>query len=54
MYHWTFAYSIPGAGDIKLSQGALIVLAISFLTERVYSSYTRHGAVRSGDVVLPA
>ncbi|HSW90520.1 MAG TPA: hypothetical protein VLF64_00830 [Candidatus Saccharimonadales bacterium] len=54
MYHWTFAYSIPGAGDIKLSQGALIVLAISFLAERVYSSYTRHGAVRSGDVVLPA
>jgi hypothetical protein len=54
LYHWTFAYTLPGVGDIKLSQGALIVLAFSFLTERVYSSYTHHGTVRSGDVILPA
>jgi hypothetical protein len=53
-YHWTFAYTIPGAGDIKLSQIALITLAISFLAERVYRSYTRHGTVRSGDIIMPA
>ncbi len=52
-YHWTFAYSLPEAGTIKLSQAALITLALSFLTERVYSSYTKHGTVRSGDVILP-
>lgn len=52
-YHWTFAYTIPGAGDIKLSQIALITLAISFLAERVYRSYTRHGTVRSSDIVMP-
>lgn len=53
-YHWTFAYAIPGAGDIKLSQAALIALAISFLSERVYTSYVKHGSVRSSDVVMPA
>ncbi len=52
-YHWTFAYSLPGMGDIKLSQTALIALVISFLTERVYHSYSQHGAVRSSDVILP-
>jgi hypothetical protein len=54
MYHWTFAYALPGVGDIKLSQTAIVVLAISFLAERIYGSYTHHGAVRSSDVVMPA
>lgn len=53
-YHWAFAYSLPGMGDIKLSQAAILTLAISFLTERVYSSYSHHGTVRSNDVLLPA
>lgn len=54
VYHWSFAYSLPGVGDIKLSQAALISLAVSFLAERVYASYGHHGTVRSGDVLLPA
>lgn len=53
-YHWTFAYPIPGIGDIQLSQAALLALAISFLAERAYSSYTRHGSIRSSDVIMPA
>lgn len=53
-YHWTFAYTIPGLADIKLTQAAIIGVAISFLAERVYASYKRHDSVRSGDVVLPA
>lgn len=53
LYHWTFAYGLPGAGDIKLSQGALIMLAISFFAERAYSSYSHNGAVRSNDIILP-
>jgi hypothetical protein len=52
-YHWSFAYGIPGLGGIKLSQAALIMLAISFVTERAYSSYVRHGSVRTNDVLLP-
>ena len=53
-FHWSFAYNIPGIGDIKLSQAALISLALSFLAERVYASYGQHGTVRSGDIMLPA
>ena len=53
-YHWTFAYSIPGFGNLKLSQAALITLAISFLAERAYTSYTKNGSVRSGDIILPS
>jgi hypothetical protein len=53
-YHWTFAYSLPGFGSLKLSQAALITLAISFLAERAYTSYTKNGAIRSGDIILPA
>lgn len=53
-YHWTFAYTLPGVGDIKLSQAAIVTLAISFLAERVYTSYSTHGTIRSSDVLLPA
>lgn len=53
-YHWTFAYGIPGVGNIKLVQAALITIALSFLAERVYSSYIKHGSVRAGDIILPA
>lgn len=52
-YHWTFAYELSGTSDIKLPQVALISLALSFMAERVYSSYTRHGVVRSNDILLP-
>lgn len=52
-YHWTFAYELPGVGDIKLAQTAIIALAMSFVTERVYASFVKHGSVRSADVMLP-
>ena len=53
-YHWTFAYALPGFSGIKLSQAALIILALSFLVERIYSSHRQHGVMRSSDVVMPA
>ncbi len=53
-YHWTIAYIPPGFGNLKLSQAALITIAISFLAERAYSSYTKNGAIRSGDILLPS
>ena len=52
-YHWTFAYELPGVGNIKLVQSAVIAMSLSFLAERVYSSYVKHGSVRAGDVILP-
>lgn len=53
MYHWTFAYALPGMGGIKLAQAALIALGISFLVERMYASYNKHGSIQSSDVLLP-
>jgi len=53
-YHWTFAYTVPGFGGLKLTQAAIVALALSFLAERVYASYHHHEGVRSGDVILPA
>jgi hypothetical protein len=53
-YHWTFAYSLPGMGNIQLPQGALIALAVSFVAERAYASYEKHGSVRSNDMILPS
>ena len=52
-YHWTVAYDIPGLAGIEIPQIALLVLAISFVAERVYSSYAKHDEFRMADVVLP-
>ncbi len=52
-YHWMLAYDIPLVDTIKLPQVTIIVVALSFLAERVYSSYSKHGSVRSADVLLP-
>lgn len=52
-YHWNFAYTLPGFGAVKLSQVAIIALALSFMAERLYASYHQYGKVRSGDVLLP-
>ena len=52
-YHWTFAYNIPGAGDIKLAQVSLIALGLSFLMERAYASYAKNKAIQTGDMILP-
>jgi len=52
-YHWTIAYTLPFGGGLKLPQVTLIVLGFSFLAERVYNSYHKHGAIRMGDLMLP-
>lgn len=53
LYHWTIAYSLPGVGHIKLPQIAIIMLALSFVAERIYVSYEKNKEVRIGDIILP-
>lgn len=53
-YHWLVAYDIPLTDTIKLPQATIIVIALSFLAERTYSSYAKHGTVRGNDILLPA
>lgn len=52
-YHWTIAYSLPFGGGLKLPQATLLILGISYLAERVYNSYHKHGAVRFNDLAMP-
>lgn len=52
-YHWAVAYAIPGLVGIKIPQIAIILLAISFVVERAYESYSRHKSVRLADIMLP-
>ncbi|MDB5183943.1 MAG: rane protein of unknown function [Candidatus Saccharibacteria bacterium] len=52
-YHWTIAYTLPFGGGLKLPQATLLLLGISFLAERTYSSYMKHQAIRFNDIVLP-
>ncbi len=53
-YHWLIAYAIPFGGAIKIPQASIILLAFGFLAERIYDSYSRHGTVRTNDILLPA
>ncbi len=51
-YHWTIGYTI--GGSLQLSQATIVVLALSFLAERIYMSYRRNGQVNSSDIFMPA
>lgn len=52
-YHWAVAYAIPGLVGIKIPQIAIILLAISFVVERGYESYSRNKVIRMTDIILP-
>jgi hypothetical protein len=52
-FHWTIAYTLPFAGGLKLPQATLLILGISFLAERIYSSLHKHQTIRLNDIMLP-
>lgn len=52
-YHWTIAYPLFFALQLKVPQATLILTALSFLAERAYRSYVRHETVRRSDIMLP-
>lgn len=52
-YHWTIAYPFIFAPTLKIPQMTIIVLCLSFLAERTYASYHKHGAVKQSDIILP-
>lgn len=53
MYHWTFAYTVPGLGATELVQGAIIMTLMSFVAERVYAAASRDQEVRLGEIIIP-
>lgn len=50
-YHWTIGYQV--GASLQLSQIVVIIAAISFLAERVYSSHHKNGQIQSSDVMMP-
>ena len=52
-FHWTIAYTLPFAGGLKLAQATLLILGVSFLAERIYSSLHKHQTIRLNDIMLP-
>jgi len=51
-YHWMFAFDL-GIGQLQLAFATVIATLLSFLAERVYSSYRRHKKIVTGDIILP-
>lgn len=54
VFHWTIAYHLPFVPGIELPQISIIAVALSFVAERAYSSYSHHGVIRTVDVLMPA
>ena len=52
-FHWLIAYPLPGFGEIRLSQLALLTTLFCLVAERAYASYHTHGKVRWTDIMLP-
>jgi hypothetical protein len=50
-YHWTIGYQ--ATGSLQLPQVVLVIAALSFVAERVYHSYRKHGQVVAGEVMMP-
>lgn len=53
-YHWTFAYSLPGFGALKLAQAAIITLVVSFVAYKFYDSVQKYQRARLSDTLLPS
>ena len=50
-YHWTIGYNMPSS--IQMTQATIIIMLLSFLAERVHSSYQRDGKVQLQELMLP-
>lgn len=52
-YHWTVGYRIPFVSDILIPQISIIVLLMSFVAYKAYSSFYHHQKIRSNDIIMP-
>lgn len=50
-YHWTIGYQV--GSTLQLPQVAVIIVALSFLAERIYMSAHRNGTVQTSEIMMP-
>lgn len=53
-YHWTVGYGSDRMGDFKVAQGAIVVVLVGLLAERLYALAHSGRPVRNVEVVIPA
>ncbi len=54
-YHWTFSYApLKSFTAVRIPQITIILILISFLAERVYSSWHKHKKLVAAEIVGPA
>lgn len=51
--HWVIAYSLPGFGELRIVQAAIIVTAVGFMVYRAYLSRYLNGVIRKTDILMP-
>lgn len=54
VHYWTFSYPLLGVPVLRIPQGTIIVMLASFLAERTYASWKKHGKVVKSDILAPA
>lgn len=52
-YHWTIAYELPFMAGLRVPQISFVLIALSFLSEKLYVSQHRHEKIMVNDVLLP-
>ncbi len=53
IYHWTVAYGLEAAGELKLPQGSIVIVLLGFLIERLYTLLGHGKSIRSAEVLTP-
>ncbi|PID33369.1 hypothetical protein CR969_01095 [Candidatus Saccharibacteria bacterium] len=54
-YHWTFSYApLKSFTAVRIPQITIILVLVSFLGERVYSSWRKHKKIAMADLIGPA
>lgn len=54
-HFWTFSYGVAGAlaTALRLPQMTIILLLLSFVGERIYTSWRKHGEVQTAEMLAP-
>jgi hypothetical protein len=52
-YHWTVGYRVPFVSDLHIPQISIIVMLMSFVAYKAYSSFYHHQKIRGSDIVMP-
>ncbi len=52
-YHWTVGYGTDLMGDFKVAQGAIIIMMVGFLAERLYALHESGREITKAEVAIP-